>query len=280
MQQSSEAYMKELREDHGRFSRILSMIGRDARRLEDEPKSVLPLFAEAIEYVVGFQNVYHHPREEIMFAKIAEKSASFATIAAALSREHLATDDAGEALLSMMKNVSAAPSRRPEREELARKLEDFARLMRRHISKEEELLYSQAWAELAAEDWQDLADSVSAVDPLEGTQESRFPLLAEYVSQGRKHSDVSMDGGTLGKAVASGLKQADKIGLIHRTMKQQRREAWALTKKSIKAMPLIPILQPERSLRAGSASAVEFGRSYMRWLRQWGEVYQDMRTEK
>ena len=62
MQQESEEYVRELREDHARFSRVMLMIGRDARRLVDEPEAVLPLFAEAVDYVVSFQNVYHHPR--------------------------------------------------------------------------------------------------------------------------------------------------------------------------------------------------------------------------
>ena len=67
-------YLSGLREDHARFSRVLSMIGRDARRIVDETDEVLPLFEEAIHYIVNFQNVHHHPREEIMFARIARRS--------------------------------------------------------------------------------------------------------------------------------------------------------------------------------------------------------------
>jgi hemerythrin-like domain-containing protein len=276
MQQKSEEYVRGLREDHARFSRVMLMIGRDARRLVDEPEAVLPLFAEAVDYVVSFQNVYHHPREEIMFAKLAEKSETLVEAAATLSREHRATDKAGEELLSTMGRISPAPTHRRDREQLARRLEKFARSMRTHIAQEEELLYSQVWAELAPEDWDDLAENAVAVDPLEGSQESHYPLLTSYVKEGRTHSSVSIDSGPLGQVLESGLKRvsafSDQIGLINKTLRQQQREAWALSRKSLRAMPVIPMLQPEISLRASSESAAEFGRAYMRWLREWSEV--------
>ena len=277
MQQTSEEYMRELRDDHGRFSRILSLIGRDARRLVDEPDSVLPLFAEAVDYVVSFQNVYHHPREEIMFARVAEKTASLAEAAALLSREHEATADSGSELLAIMQGISRGSSKPAERQELARRLEKFARSMRTHILKEEELLYSHAWAELEPEDWDDLTKSASSVDPLEGSQEDRFPLLTAYVNEGRTHSRVAMENSSLGQVLETGLKQVDQIGLVHRTLRQQQREAWALTVKSFKAMPLVPILRPATALKVGSESAAEFGRSYMRWLREWVQVYREMK---
>jgi hemerythrin-like domain-containing protein len=277
MQQDGTEYLRELREDHGRFSRVLSMIGRDARRLLDEPETVLPLFAEAVDYVVSFQNVYHHPREEIMFAKIAEKSETLATAASNLSREHQATANAGKQLLTLMERVSGAPSSRPDREQLARRLERFARSMRGHIAQEEEIFYAQAWAELTPRDWEGLAGSAAAVDPLDGTEEGHYPLLADYVAEGRTHSTVAMESGPLGKLMEAGLTQAsafaDQFGTFNRTLKRQRGEACALSRETIKAMPIVPILQPETSFRVGVESAGEFGRAYLRWLREWREVY-------
>jgi hemerythrin-like domain-containing protein len=255
------------------------MIGRDARRLVSEPKAVLPLFAEAVDYVVDFQNVYHHPREEILFAKIAEKSETLATTASDLSREHEMTARAGDELLALMRRVSSALPSRPNREELARRLEKFARSMRGHIAKEEELLYSQAWVELTKQDWECVAGSAAAVDPLDGPEGSRYPLLAEYVSEGRTHSNVALESTPLGKAVESGLKRAsafaDQFGSINRTFKRQGKEACALSRKSIGAMPMIPILQPQTAIQVGVESAGKFGRAYMRWLREWGELYRD-----
>ncbi|MDH3641338.1 MAG: hemerythrin domain-containing protein [Gammaproteobacteria bacterium] len=277
MQQDGKDYLRELREDHARFSRVLSMIGRDARRLVDEPDTVLPLFAEAVDYVVSFQNVYHHPREEVMFARIAEKSETLAAAASSLSREHHATARVGEDLLSLLGNGSHAQSDRPNREQLARSLEKFARSMRGHIAQEEEILYSQAWAELTPQDWDALAGSAAAADPLDGSDGGRYPLLARYVAEGQTRSNVDMDGGALGQIVESGLKRAsalvDQVGSINRTLKRQSTEACELSLKSIRAMPVIPILQPQTSFEVSTKSAQEFGRAYVRWLREWSEIY-------
>lgn len=276
MQQTGEDYLRGLREDHARFSRVLSMIGRDARRLVDDPDAVIPLFAEAVDYVVSFQNIYHHPREEVMFAKIAANSARLAAAAKALSGEHDATAGAGSELLSLMKRVSREPSRRASREQLARRLERFARAMRGHIAREEELLYSQAWTELTPEDWDDLTDT-AAVDPLEDAGDERYPLLASYVSEGQTRSDVAMPSGPLGEVVAAGMKRVnvvtDQLGAINSMVRRQSREACALSRKYVKAMPVFPAFQPATSIRVGFESAGEFGRAYMRWLGEWGEIY-------
>jgi hemerythrin-like domain-containing protein len=277
--QSGEEYLSGLRQDHARFSRVLSMIGRDARLLVDDPEAVLPLFAEAVDYVVNYQNVYHHPREEIMFARIAEKSDGLAAAASKLSREHEATARGGEELLSIMAGLSPAPTHRPEREQLARRLTRFARSMRGHIAQEEEILYSQAWAELEEADWEGLAGSAAAADPFEIAEDSRYPLLAAYVDEGRTHSNVAMESSPLGLVVESTMRQAsaaaDRIGRINKTWKRQSREACALSRKSIRDMPIIPMLEPRTAIRVGVESAGAFGRAYVRWLREWTEVYRD-----
>ncbi len=277
MQQDGEAYLRGLREDHARFSRVLSMIGRDARRLVDEPEAVLPLFAEAVDYVVNFQNVHHHPREEVMFARIAAKSESLAAAASKLSGEHGATEKAGEGLLRMMDGLSPDPADQSSRAELARRLERFARAMRGHIAQEEEILYSQAWTELTAEDWEALAGYESANDPLAINEDPRYPLLADYVTGGRTHSSVAMENSPLGAALQTGLSHAstlrDRMSSANSTAKRQRREACALTRKAVRALPVFPMLEPNRTIRVGIQSAEAFGHAYGRWLSEWAELY-------
>mgnify|MGYP001818600872 FL=1 len=231
----SEHYLRGLREDHARFSRVLSMIGRDARRLVDEPEAVLPVFSEAVDYVVHYQNIHHHPREETMFAKIADRSETLAGTAAQLSQEHEGTDRAGEELLATMDRVSGASSQRSARQDLARQLEHFARSMRSHIAQEEEILYSEAWDTLSPADWDDLA--ASAPDPLESVQDDRYPLLAEYVSAGQTRSNVRPDASRFEEAVESGLGQLSaltrQVGSAGATARRQQREACELTLESV-----------------------------------------------
>ena len=270
----SEHYLRGLREDHARFSRVLSMIGRDARRLVDEPEAVLPLFSEAVDYVVHYQNIHHHPREETMFARVADMSETLAGTAAQLSQEHEGTDRAGEELLGMMNRASNASSQRSARQDLARQLERFARSMRGHIAQEEEILYSEAWDKLSPADWDDLA--ASAPDPLECIQDDRYPLLAEYVSSGRTHSNVQLDSSPFGEAIESGLGQLSaltrQLGSVTATVRRQQREAWKLTLESMREIPVVPMLQPQQALRASVETAQAFTTAYVRWLGEWRGV--------
>lgn len=270
----SEHYLRGLREDHARFSRVLSMIGRDARRLVDEPEAVLPLFSEAVDYVVHYQNIHHHPREETMFAKVADMSGTLAGTAAQLSEEHEGTDRAGEELLAAMNRASSASSERSERQDLARQLERFARSMRGHIAQEEEILYSEAWERLSPADWDDLA--ASAPDPLGCAQDDRYPLLAEYVSAGQTHSHVRLDPSPFDEAVESGLEQLSaltrQLGSVTATARRQQREACELTLESMREMPIVPMLRPRRALQASVETAQAFTTASVRWLGEWRGV--------
>lgn len=274
MEPTGEKYLRGLREDHARFSRVLSMIGRDAQRLLDEPEAVLPLLSEAVDYVVNYQNVHHHPREEVMFAKIADASETLAGTSARLSQEHELTDRAGEELLATIQRASHSSSQRSTRQELARQLERFARSMRSHIAQEEEILYSEAWDTLSPADWDDLA--ASAPDPLDRAQDDRYPLLAEYVSEGRTHSTVQLDSSPFGEAVESGLEQLSavtrQLGAVTATVRRQQREACELTLESVRDMPNVPMLQPQQTLRASGETAQAFTAAYVRWLREWRDV--------
>jgi len=274
MERAGEQYLRGLREDHARFSRVLSMIGRDAQRLLDEPEAVLPLFSEAVDYVVNHQNIHHHPREEIMFAKVADSSEALAATAARLTQEHVLTDRAGEELLVTIRSVSHSSSPRSTRRELARQLERFARSMRAHISQEEEMLYSEAWDTLSPADWDELA--ACTPDPLDRDQDDRYPLLADYVSGGRTHSTVQLDSSPLGEAVESGIGQLSavtrKLRTVNATVRRQQREACDLTLESVRDMPKVPMLQPQQALRASGENVQALTAAYMRWLREWRNV--------
>lgn len=274
MEPTAENYLRGLREDHARFSRVLSMVGRDAQRLLDEPEAVLPLLSEAVDYVVHFQNIHHHPREEIMFAKVAKTSESLAAAATRLSQEHELTDRAGEELLATLQRASRSASERSARRELARQLEGFARSMRAHIAQEEEILYAEAWETLSSAEWADLA--ASAPDPLDRAQDGRYPLLADYVRAGQTQSTVQLDSGAIGEAVESGIEQLSsfvrQFGAVTATARRQRREAFELILESVRDMTHAPLLRPRQTLTASAGHAHALADAYVRWLREWRDV--------
>lgn len=276
MKSTEHEFLRDLREDHARFCRVLSMIGRDARRLVDEPDAVMPLFEEAIDYVVNFQNVHHHPREEEMFAMIAEVSPSLAAPAKRLTDKHRASHRTGKQLLELLENVSNESDDRAARIKLARGLESFAKNMRDHINQEEELLYAHAWRELSASNWEELERTAPPPDPLGLSQGGRYPHLASYVSEGQAHSTVSLQNSPLAEFLSSRFKplvrMAGRLQNVQTLAMRQQWEAFTLSRKYFSEIGWFPLLKPINSLDIGMKSARQFGEAHRRWLREWREL--------
>lgn len=266
-------YLKGLREDHARFSRVLSMIGRDARRLVDEPDEILPVFEEAVDYIVNFQNIYHHPREEIMFEKLADADPSLRDAAKKLAGEHGAVGRVGDSIQSKLELAASEFTSKESRKRLAQKLEQFADEMRSHIRREEELLYSRVWDEFEESDWQDLADRAPPPDPLEQAQSRRYPLLADYVAGGSGRSQVAMDNISLLQKMEKRLDRAlSKTPRLRRMKSMVRRhgeEAAAIRRRSIEALPDQPLLHPLDSALVGLDSMRNVCGAYTRWIKDW-----------
>lgn len=284
MSEAGNDYVYNLRKDHARFSRVLSMIGRDARRLINESEAVLPLFQEAVDYIVNFQNRYHHPREEVMFKKLADADPSLRKTAKKLAREHHAVDRIGESIQAVLKRAASAGTSRESRRRLAEKLERFAEEMRSHIREEEELLYSRVWGEFSDEDWQQIADIAPPDDPLGRAQSRRYPLLAKYVDGGGGHSDVSMASVTLLDRMEARLDQAlektPRLRVMKSLLRRQGEEAAAIRRRSLDALPDRPWLHPLDATRQGAASACEFSAAYLRWIAEWHlYVWKDERPQ-
>jgi len=273
MREIGNDYLRGLREDHARFSRVLSMIGRDARRLIDEPDAVLPVFEEAIDYIVNFQNIHHHPREETMFAKLADQAPPLRQTARKLAGEHGAVGRVGESIQAMLRHAASEQTSRESRKRLAQKLERFAREMRRHIQQEEELLYSRVWDEFDESDWEDLTDSAPPTDPLERSQSRRYPLLNEYVSAGSGRSEVSMESSSLLEKMETRLDRAlsksPRLRRMKSIVRRHGEEAAALRRRSIESLPDQPLLHPLDTARVGVDSVGNLCGAYARWIKEW-----------
>lgn len=186
----------ELKADHARFGRVLALIGRHAPTLATERNAELvALLGEAVDYIANFQNTYHHPREERMFERMAKRSSEYAKILSDLRKDHEESSRAGQRLLALLNSVSKDPGDVVRLERLALSLESFARAMRLHIHREEELMYSRAPEMLDENDWRVIArGSPTPRDPLGQRHDARgqrFRALARYVAEGEERVLVS-----------------------------------------------------------------------------------------
>lgn len=268
--------LQRLRGDHGRFGRVLTMIGRDAWRLIDDPKETLPIFSEAVEYIANYQNVHHHPCEEQIFALLASRSPDSRAVAEKLTREHEISQRTGEELLALLGEVSDDDQSRKSRVDLADALEDFARNMRAHIQEEEKLLYSAAWRLFTSDDWKSVTYEDPGDDPLSGTAQTEYPLLSDYVSGSRAQSQVIFRDDNMSKRLSQVFHGAgscaDRAKRLNKLALRQQGEAFALTIKSISSMPLFPLLSPRKTWTQTKHSFDEIRGTIDRWQREWRDA--------
>ncbi len=68
--------LSNLRKDHGNVDRLMTVFSRGLEELEAGAPDYL-LFLEIPHYMTHYPDMFHHPREELMFEKILTNAPAF-----------------------------------------------------------------------------------------------------------------------------------------------------------------------------------------------------------
>jgi hemerythrin-like domain-containing protein len=179
-------FIASLRADHAQFSRVLSVLSRQSGALHTRAVEVLPVLREALHYVAHYQDVYHHPREDLMYARLALRNPRLRTRLERLRREHRKGISTANRLYEGLSRIDADEGRRRS-VELGRSLDRFAEEAREHIRQEEELIYARAESALRRKDWAVVLRKSPLPDPLTMLRfgpSCPYPALAEHFERG------------------------------------------------------------------------------------------------
>jgi hemerythrin-like domain-containing protein len=178
-----ESFMQALRLDHGRLSRVLREIDAQQTRLSTAPESARPILAEAMRYLLHYQHAFHHPREDLLFARISAHAPQFGREMRALMREHRGGLRQAQRLATDLAHAPLSGLRQGEGARLARRLASYVAHTRAHMRGEEEMFYAQSERVLEAGDWAALAAEAGPDDPMGNRQllAKDYPRLAEQV---------------------------------------------------------------------------------------------------
>jgi hemerythrin-like domain-containing protein len=136
---------------------------------------------EIIEYLRGYADRYHHPREDTAFALLERRLPQLAPQLARLRQQHRVIARAGQALAGILDQaVEGALIARAEVEAAAA---TYVLYYRHHIAAEESEALSRAAATLTPREWQAVADSATVIfDPLFGTSpQERYRELLHHL---------------------------------------------------------------------------------------------------
>lgn len=168
--------------EHAYFRRLLDVLHRQVEVFETGERPNYELMQDIISYLRHYSDRYHHPREDVAFARLELHRPELGPALARLRQEHRVIANAGEKLLGQLEAVleDAILPRAAIEAAAATYLVYYGN----HIAREENDILVHAARTLTQEDW----DAVNAAvpegpDPLFGANpEQHFRDLRRHIA--------------------------------------------------------------------------------------------------
>lgn len=177
-----------LRREHANMRSVLMLVSREIEHLERMGTADFVLLANALYYMRKFPGHVHHPKEELIFRRLAELDPAWK---GEVDRLHAQHEEIYSLEDELIERALDAPKQGSEAvQELAAKGRRYLQVQREHSETEERVLFPQAEATLGAKDWTALANRIRSVeDPLFGRAgDGRYRMLYEHLL--REASDL------------------------------------------------------------------------------------------
>ena len=178
-----------LRQEHGNITRLLKALARQIAVFDQAGEPDHDIVEGVIDYFLSYPDLYHHPKEELVLAKLRQRDSAAANAIGDLKREH-------EELASRAREFSATVHAAFEETDLPRQslqqwTQDFIALQTRHLNKEEKEFFPVAQAVLTPEDWAQLeAKMTDEDDPLFGSNVGeRYQALHRDILEWERQHD-------------------------------------------------------------------------------------------
>lgn len=182
---AAERFMTSLKNDHAGLSRVLREIDLQHARLQSEPETARPVLTEAMRYLLLYQHSVHHPREDLLFARIRRREPGLYRNMSRLVREHRTGQRQAEVLARELARATREQLRGKRGHLLGKQLQQYVRHTREHMKREEAVFYSGAERVLKPSDWTALMAGAEQHDPARDLQRLavRYPRLAARLQQ-------------------------------------------------------------------------------------------------
>jgi len=153
--------------EHKRFARLLDVFERQMMAFHAGEHPDYELMRDIVHYLHHYADRYHHPREDVAFARLIERDRAVEPGVKRLLQEHRVIGAAGEVLLKYLDDILADAVL--ERVTVEAAAATYLVYYRHHLGVEEESVLPRAAQLLTREDWAAVAAAVpSGPDPLFG----------------------------------------------------------------------------------------------------------------
>jgi len=175
--------LEELHRDHVHFARLLGILEEELDVIHEEGPPDYQLALDVMHYMTQYPDLFHHPREDVVFERMLLRDPSLTGVLGELLRDHKRLAEIGLAFHDTLAGVLEGAIM--SREELDRRGRDYLKSMRGHMDVEEGEVFSLADKLLDDRDWSAVEEAMGRrEDPLFGTVvESRYADLFEFLKR-------------------------------------------------------------------------------------------------
>ncbi|MCC6211085.1 MAG: hemerythrin domain-containing protein [Burkholderiales bacterium] len=169
-------------EEHVYFNQLLSLLRRQVDVFHRGEQPNYELMQDIIAYLREYSDRFHHPREDVAFARLAEHCPDLDLVLARLMQEHRVIAHAGEKLLEQLRAIEGGAV--VPRAELEAAAATYLVYYSNHIVTEEEDVVTRAAKALTEDDWEAVRVAVPAGrDPLfGGDPQERYRELRRQIA--------------------------------------------------------------------------------------------------
>ena len=168
--------------EHAYFNRLLDLLHREVDVFPTGEQPNYELMLDIISYLRDYSDRFHHPREDVAYARMAARCPDIELVLARLRQEHRVIARAGELLRNHIEAVLGGTI--VPLEEIEAAAATYLVYYGNHIAKEEEDIVARAAEVLTPEDWEAVRTVVTpGHDPLFGDHpEERYRQLRRKIA--------------------------------------------------------------------------------------------------
>lgn len=155
--------------EHRYQARLLQALEDQVGLLNQDREPDLEVLYGVMHYMTSFPDGYHHPKEDLIFERLAERDASTKPMLQKLQAAHRSIGQAGQQLFELIERQRGDCADPEVWSEIRTRARDYVGTLRRHMDIEDRHLFPKAVAGLREEDWRSIDARMKPIlDPIFG----------------------------------------------------------------------------------------------------------------
>jgi len=185
--------IERLSREHRNIEKLLAILGRELEIFDRGDRPDYEVIHATISYFKVYPEIYHHPQEDLVFAKLRIRDPAAAAKLGDLAREH---QKGAERLRRVAQAVdSVVADRAILRQDVDTIVRDFIEHERHHIMMEDRDFFPAAVKALEPQDWTEIASALTGHrDPLfSDVAEEGFDMLRAHILRLEQEAEAERD---------------------------------------------------------------------------------------